>query len=63
VRRIEAFDIQRRICFRISLALGFSQGDLKCAAVVGDLGQNVIAGPVQDPDHRRDVVSHQGLAD
>ncbi len=62
VRRVQAFDIQRRIGLGKSGRLGLGQGLCKRDALLGDFGENVVAGAVEDPHHGVDLIGDQRFA-
>ncbi len=63
MRRIETFDIERRVglckTFGLSLCKSFGEGDPR----FGDPGQDVVAGAVQNADHAVDPVADKRLPD
>ena len=61
--RIEPLDIERGIGLRVAHGLGFLQDFPEVASLVGHLGQDVVAGAVDDAEGREDAIGGQALLD
>ena len=62
VRGVETADIEGRIGLRVAQLLRFLQHVGELAALAGHLGENVIAGAVEDAEYALDAVAGEALA-
>src|SRR4030042_6541287 len=63
VSRIGPFNIIGRVRLRISFLLGFLQDFFKVSSFIRHLREDIIRGPVQNPEDRMDSVCNQAFFD